>query len=41
MHHSFIDKNRLIKYDLGVKLESLATNIDEFVSREVKEEFSH
>ena len=37
--HSFIDKNRFVKRDLGVELESLATNIDEFVSPEVKEEF--
>ena len=39
LHHSFIDKNRFIKRDLGVELESLATNVDEFVSPEVKEEF--
>ena len=39
LHHSFIDKNRFIKRDLGVELESLATNVDEFLSPEVKEEF--
>ena len=39
LHHSFIDKNRFIKQDLGVELESLAANVDEFVSPEVNEEF--
>ena len=39
LHHSFIDKNRFIKLDLGVELETLAANVDEFVSLEVKEEF--
>ena len=39
LHHSFIGKIRFIKWDLGVKLESLASNVDEFVSPEVKEEF--
>ena len=37
LHHSFIDKIRFIKRDLGVKLESVAANVDEFVSP--KEEF--
>ena len=39
LHHSFIDKNRFMKWDLGVELETLAANVDEFVSPEVKEEF--
>ena len=39
LHHSFIDKNRYIKRDLGVELETLAANVDEFVFPEVKEEF--
>ena len=39
LHNSFIDKNRFIKRDLGVELESLAASVDEFVSPEVKEEF--
>ena len=39
LHHSFIDKSRFIKWDLGVELESLAANVDEFVSPEVKEKF--
>ena len=39
MHHSFIDKNRFIKWDLGVKLESLAASVDELVSPVLKEEF--
>ena len=39
LHHSFIYKNRFIKLDLGVELEMLAANVDEFVSPEVKEEF--
>ena len=38
-HHSFIYKSRFIKQDLGVELETLAANVDEFVSPEVKEEF--
>ena len=28
LHHSFIDKNRFIKRDLGVELESLAASVD-------------
>ena len=32
LHHSFIDKIRFIKRDLGVTLESVAANVDEFVS---------
>ena len=39
LHHSFINENRYIKRDLGVELESLDANVDEFVSPEVKEEF--
>ena len=39
LNHSFIEKNRFIKRDLGVELEALAANADEFVSPEVKEEF--
>ena len=34
-----MDKNRFIKWDLGAELETLAANVDEFVSPEVKEEF--
>ena len=32
--HPFIDKNRFIKKDLGVELESLAANVYQFVSPE-------
>ena len=39
LNHSFVDRNRFIKRDLGVELESFAANVDEFVSKEVKEEF--
>ena len=39
LHHSFIDKNRFIKWDLGVELESLAAKVDDLVPPEVKEEF--
>ena len=39
LHHSFIDKNRFIKRDLGVEFESLASSVDTFVPSESKEEF--
>ena len=39
LHHSFIDKNRFIKRDLGVEFESLASSVDTFVPPESKEEF--
>ena len=38
LHHSFIDKIRFIKRGLGIELESLAANVDEFVSLEVNKE---
>ena len=37
LHHSFIDKNRFIKWNLGVEFESFAANVDVFVSPEIKE----
>ena len=39
LHHSFIDKNRFIKRDLGVEFESLASSVDTFVPPESKEKF--
>ena len=39
LHHSVIDKNRFIKRDLGVELESLAANVDEFERKEKFHQF--
>ena len=39
LHHFFMDKNRFIKRELGVELESLASSVDTFVLQEYKEEF--
>lgn len=39
LHHLFIHKNRFIKLDLGVELQSSASSVDAFAPQESKEEF--
>ena len=39
LHHSFIDKKKFIKRDLGLELQSLASSVDIFVPQVSKEEF--
>ena len=39
LNHSFVDKNKFIKRDLAVEMESLASYVDKDVIPEQKEEF--
>ena len=39
LHHSFTDKNKYVKRNLAVELNSLATSLDTFVDQSLKEFF--
>ena len=39
LHHSFTDKNKYVKRNIAVELESLAASLDEFVDQSLKEFF--
>ena len=39
LHHSFTDKNKYVKRNIAVELESLATSLDKFINHSLKEFF--
>ena len=39
LHHSFTDKNKYVKRNIVVELESLATSLDKFVDQSLNESF--
>ena len=39
LHHSFTDKNKYVKRNIAVELESLATSLDKFVDQSLNESF--
>ena len=39
LHHSFTDKNKYVKRNIVVQLESLATSLDKFVDQSLNESF--